>query len=820
MSPRTKKTKHPGPTLLDAEIETKAFNEHVESAFLEYAMSVIVGRALPDVRDGLKPVHRRILWAMHEAGYRPDRNYVKCARVVGDVMGTFHPHGDQSIYDALVRMGQPFSMRLPLIDAHGNFGSPSDPPAAMRYTECRLDEAAMALLQGIDESTVDLATNFDGSSEEPVVLPARFPNLLVNGSEGIAVGMATKIPPHNLAEVCAAAEAMIDQPDMTTARLLKKIKGPDFPTGGRIMGGDGLREAYETGRGTIRLRATVEVKEAHKGDEIIVTEIPYQTSVDQIAEKAAELVEEGKIGDVRDIRNESANGETRLVIELRPGANTPVVLNNLYKHTPLQTTFGINMVALVDGVPRTLSVRDLLTEWVRHSEEVIRRRSQFRLDKAEARLHIVDGLLRAIDLLDEIITLIRASKDRAAARLGLMGNDFAFTEIQANHILDLPLGRLTQLGTQELADEAKALKKTIRDLKKILKDRGVLLGVIKDELFEIRQRHQTPRRTVLDDDTGDIEVTELVDDEPLTITITARGYVKAISKRSRGKQVADPGDHDAVAQVIDTSALGSVVFFTDAGKCYKAEGHEVPKKKLTAAPNLFQFSSNEQVVAVMDGAEADAVGLVGFVTAKGQTKTVEAGEFTEAAGRRDGLVAMKLAEGDRVAAVFGVPQDGSATEMVVATAEGQGIRFSLEEVRPMGRSAGGVRAIRLKGDDRVVGAAAVGPVDETVLVATSRGYAKRTRIDDLNVQRRGGGGLRLARLNVKTGSVAGVLAADVRSGFAVLGDAAAASFMGGSAGLKPRESGGVALDGVDFEVQRVVGVQAGDIAVNGNGGDP
>src|SRR5262245_24704832 len=515
------------------EIPSRTLAEEVESAFLEYSMSVIVSRALPDVRDGLKPSQRRILWAMHDANLRPDRPFVKCARVVGDVMANYHPHGDTAIYDALVRMGQPFSLSAPLIDKHGNFGSPSDPPAASRYTECRLSQLAMEMLGGIDEGTVDFEPNYDASRTEPIVLPARFPNLLVNGSQGIAVGMATNIPPHNLAEVCNAAIRLIDKPDATLSELMRHVKGPDFPTGGLIMGDDGIKDAYRTGRGTVRVRAVHEIENVRRGGQaIVLTEIPFQTSVDAIAGKLAELVESGKIDGVRDIRNESGQGKTRLVIELRTDYNPQIVLNNLFKHTAAQTTFPVNMVALDDGVPRTITLGEALRGWLDHQIIVVTRRTQFRLDKAEARLHIVEGLVKAVEMIDAVVKAIRSSRDRAAAREALMAKRFGFSEIQANHILDMPLGRLTQLGIEELTKEKAELEATIKELRRILAKRDVLMGVIREELIALRDAHKSPRATeIVSDDTGSIDVVELVEDEPYVVTVTARGYVKAVPTR-------------------------------------------------------------------------------------------------------------------------------------------------------------------------------------------------------------------------------------------------------------------------------------------------
>src|SRR5258708_3976726 len=484
---------------LDAPAEgpSRTLVEEVEAAFLECSMGVIVSRALPDVRDGLKPVQRRILWAMHDSTLRPDRPFVKCARAVGEVMANYHPHGDTAIYDALVRMGQPFSLTAPLIDKHGNFGSPSDPPAASRYTECRLSPLAMELLAGIDEGTVDFEPNYDASRNEPVVLPARFPNLLVNGSQGIAVGMATNIPPHNLAEICNAAVKLIDKPEVTLSELMRIVKGPDFPTGGLIMGDDGIKDAFRTGRGTVRVRAVhqTEALPRRGGQAIVLTEVPFQTSVAAISGKLTELVLAGKIDGVRDIRNESGQGRTRLVIELRPDTNPQIVLNNLFKHTAAQSTFPVNMVALVDDVPRTVTLQEALQHWLDHQVVVVTRRSQFRLQKAQDRLHIVEGLVKALDMIDAIVKAIRASKDRGAARIALMEKPFGFSGIQANHILDMPSGRLTQLGAHGLDKERKELLVLVKELTGILSKHDVLMGVIRGELIAVRDAHKAPRRT-------------------------------------------------------------------------------------------------------------------------------------------------------------------------------------------------------------------------------------------------------------------------------------------------------------------------------------
>jgi DNA gyrase subunit A len=752
-----------------SEVPTRTLAEEVEAAFLEYSMSVIVSRALPDVRDGLKPVQRRILWAMHDANLRPDRPFVKCARVVGDVMANYHPHGDSAIYDALVRMGQTFSSTAPLIDKHGNFGSPSDPAAASRYTECRLAETAMQLLAGIDEGTVDLAPNYDSSRSEPVVLPARFPNLLVNGSQGIAVGMATNIPPHNLAEVCNAAVKLIDKPDATLSELMRIVKGPDFPTGGLIMGDDGIKDAYRTGRGTVRVRAVHVVEDLPRrgGQAIVLTEVPFQTSVDAIAGKLAELVESGKIDGVRDIRNESGQGKTRLVIELRPDTNPQIVLNNLFKHTAAQSTFPVNMVALVDGVPHTITLQDALQGWLDHQVVVVTRRTQYRLEKAQARLHIVEGLVKALDMIDAIVKAIRASKDRAAARDALMSKRFQFSEIQANHILDMPLGRLTQLGRDELDKERKELEATVKELKRMLAKRDVLMGVIREELIGVRDAHKAPRRTeIVADDTGTLDVVSLVEDEAYVVTVTARGYVRAVPERSRKSQVANPGERDAIAQVIETTALSGLLFFSDRGRAYRATVHELPKERLTAAQNLFQLGDGEQVVAVLDARLHEDHPNVVFVTASGTVKRTALSEFAEASGRQNGIVAMKIADGDRIVSVFPGWDD---YELLVVTANGQGIRFVEEDVRPVGRSAGGIRAIRLKGDDRVVGGCAVAH-EEIVIIATEQGFAKRTSVDEFPVQTRGGSGLKAAKIDKARGPLVAVTPATDEVAF-LTGDA-------------------------------------------------
>ena len=788
-----------------AEVPSRTLVEEVEAAFLEYSMSVIVSRALPDVRDGLKPVQRRILWAMHDANLRPDRPFVKCARVVGDVMANYHPHGDASIYDALVRMGQTFSLTAPLIDKHGNFGSPSDPPAASRYTECKVSPLAMELLAGIDEGTADFEPNYDASRTEPVVVPARFPNLLVNGSQGIAVGLATNIPPHNLAEVCNAALRLIDKPDATLPELMRIVKGPDFPTGGLIMGDDGIKDALRTGRGTVRVRARHEIESGRRGAQaIVLTEVPFQSSVDAIAGKLAELVESGKIDGVRDIRNESGQGKTRLVIELRADTNPQIVLNNLFKHTTAQTTFPVNFVALVDGVPRTLNLQEALQAWVDHQVVVVTRRTQYRLERAEARLHIVEGLVKALDMIDAVVKAIRAAKDRAAARDALMAKRFGFTEIQANHILDMTLARLTQLGREELAKEKSELEATIKELRRILAKREVLMKVIHDELVAVRDAHKAPRRSeIVTDDAGTIETVALVEDEPYAVTVTARGYVRAVAERGRAR-VVNAGERDAIAQVIDTSALAGVLFFTDRGRAYRSTVHELPKDRLTAAQNLFQFGDGERVIAVIDARLHEEHPNLVFVTQQGGVKRTSLAEFADASGRRDGIVAMKLSEGDKVVSVFPGWDD---FELLLVTGAGQGIRFAEEEVRPVGRSAGSMRGIRLKGDDRVVGGCAVAH-EEIVVLATEAGYAKRTAVDEFPVQARGGAGVKAAKIDKARGPLVGIAAADESVAFVTSDGAVSVPAL--SVRAAARDGGGSKVTGVPGGVQRVVKVAGAD----------
>ena len=741
-------------------IEPIEIQQEMEQSFLDYAMSVITARALPDARDGLKPVHRRILWSMFSTGMRPDRPHKKCATVVGDVIGNYHPHGDNAIYEAMVRMGQTFSLANTLIDPHGNFGSPNDPPAAYRYTECRLTDLAMRMVESIDEDTVDLTPTFDGSGEEPLVMPARFPNLLVNGSQGIAVGMATNIPTHNLTEVIDATLHLIDNPDATVADLMEFVQGPDFPTGGLIMGRAGLTSAFTTGRGSIRIRAQAEIVEDGKNTQIVVTEIPYQQSVENIEQKIADAVDRKIIDGIRELRNESAKGQTRFVIELKRDAPASVVLNNLYKHTPLQTSFAANMVALIDGVPRTINLRDALTAYVEHQIDVVTRRSEYRLSQAQDRAHIVEGLLRALDLIDEIITLIRGSEDRVSALGELQLEPFAFSERQANHILDMQLGRLTRLGRTRLEEELIELQARIKELQEILSNDSQLRAVIKEELNEVREEHDTPRRSQIVFDEGDMEVEDLIDNEPVVITLSKGGYIKSVAadtfrtqgRGGRGVQGARLKDDDILVRVLTTTAHSYLLFFTNRGKVYRLKAYQVPMMERTArgtaVVNLLQLEPDEVVEAVIDTQEFVADEFLLFVTRKGVVKKTTFTEYDK--NRTNGLIAINLRDGDELVRVIQVREND---DVILVSSAGQAIRFAGNQVRPMGRSAAGVRGMKLRGDDVVVAAAATSENDQRyLLTVTEGGYGKRTPIEAYPRKGRGTMGVKGIKLTEARGA--------------------------------------------------------------------
>ena len=748
------------PPLEFGRVEPVEIQVEMERSFLEYSMSVIMARALPDARDGLKPVHRRILYAMFESGVRPDRPHVKCSRVVGDVVGKYHPHAPEAVYDALARMAQDFSLRHPLVDGHGNFGSPHDPPGAMRYTECRLAPLAMQLLAGIDEDTVDMVSNYDGKEEEPWVLPARFPNLLVNGSQGIAVGMATNIPPHNLGEVIDATIHLIDHPEATPDDLMAFVKGPDFPTGGLILGRAGIQDAYRTGRGSIKMRAIASIEDGPRGPQIIATEIPYQASVESIAEKSAELVNARTIEGIREIRNERANRVNRLVFELKRDATATVVLNNLYKHTPLQSSFPVNMVALVDGVPRTLNLAQMLTAYVGHQVEVVTRRSQYRLRRAAERAHIVEGLLRALDLIDQIIALIRSSADKAAARVGLMAEPLSFSEVQAEHILDMTLSRLTRLGRSDLESEMAKLRETIAELEAILADPGRLRQVIKDELSEVRAKHAEPRRAQITFDPGDLDSLDLIEDEDLVVTMSQAGYIKTVSadafrtqgRGGRGVAGARLRDNDYVERIVHTTAHAYLLFFSNRGKVYRLKAHEIPMKERTARGtaivNLLALAPNERIQAIIDTRDYETSRFLVFVTKKGQVKKTRFTEYDSS--RRDGLIAINLREDDELVRVI---QTGGEDDIFMVAKSGMTVRFSEDEVRASGRAAQGVIGMRLRDDDEVVSADAPRPDAPDLLVVTDAGFGKRTKLERFPRKGRGTMGVRGIRLTARRGYV-------------------------------------------------------------------
>ena len=743
-------------------VEPIEIQEEMERSFLDYAMSVITARALPDVRDGLKPVHRKILWGMYDIGARPDRLHMKCARVTGDVGGRYHPHSEDAIYDALVRMAQDFSLRHPLVDGHGNFGTPDFGPAARRYTECRLDPLAMdVMLLDIDENTVDMVDNYSGEFQEPLVLPARFPNLLVNGSQGIAVGMATNIPPHNLGETIDAVLHLLDHTEATPDDLMQFVTGPDFPTGGLIMGRSGILDAYRTGKGSIRVRARTEIIEGtgRQRDRIVVTEMPYQASISATATKIKELVETRQIEGIADVNDESAGGQTRLVIELKKDAPALVILNNLYKHTPLQTNFAVNTVALVDGVPRTLNLVQVLQAYIDHQVDVIRRRSQFRLDKARRRAHLVEGLLKAINVIDEVIALIRGSEDRAAARAGLMTEPFEFSIEQAEHILDMRLGQLTRLARIDLETEAENLRATIAELEAILGDDAKLRSVIRDELAAVKQRFATPRRSEITFDVGDIDIEDLIDDEELVVTMSSRGYVKTVAadtfraqgRGGRGVAGASLRDDDYVSHILTTTAHAYLLFFSNRGRVYRLKAHEIPRKdrtaRGTAIVNLLPLQPGEHIQAVIDTRDYETNRFLFFATKQGQVKKTKFNEYDSSL--RSGLIAISLRDGDELVKV--IPTNGGDDIFMVARS-GMTIRFGEDDVRAMGRVAAGVRGMKLRTGDELV-SCDVARDDVSLLIVTDAGYGKRTQLDKFNAQGRGGQGVRGIKLTAKKGFV-------------------------------------------------------------------
>ncbi|HVM36117.1 MAG TPA: DNA gyrase subunit A [Actinomycetota bacterium] len=750
--------------------------EEVQTSFLEYAMSVIVSRALPDVRDGLKPVIRRILYAALDSGLRPDQSFRKSATLVGEVMGGYHPHGNDAIYDALARLVQDFSSRYPLLAGQGNFGSvDGDPPAAMRYTECRLAPIAMELLRDIDEETVDFTPNYDGKKLEPAVLPARFPNLLVNGSTGIAVGMATNIPPHNLGEVVDAVIEYLENPELSLDRekmlemCMRHVKGPDFPTGAYIVGRSGIRDAQMTGRGSIKMRAVCEIEEGPKGNpRIIVTEIPYQVNKSRLLIKMAELVNKKELEGIADIRDESSREGMRVVIDLKRAAIPNVVLNQLYKRTQLQDNFGVNVLALVDGVPRTLNLAEVIEHYVTHQIDVVTRRTRFRLRKAEERAHILEGLIIALDHIDEIIALIRAAADVPEARGGLMVR-FGLSEVQAQHILDMPLRRLTALEQDKVREEYDELQRTIAELRAILADPGRVRSLIAEELAEVRRKYADERRSQIIAEEGEFDIEDLIADEDLVVSISRDGYIKSVpvdtyrrqGRGGRGVRGSTLKEGDIVEHVMTTTAHSYILLFSNSGRVYRLKAHEVPKRdrtaRGTAAVNVVAMRPEDSVAAMIDTRDYETYRYLLIATKKGMVKKTLFREYDSS--RKEGIIALNLKDGDEVVRVR--PTSG-AEDILLITRKGKAIRFSESAARPMGRTATGVIGIRLDEDDEVVACDVIRNEDDELLIVTERGYGKRVKLGQFPRKGRGGKGVIAAKLTRPRGQIVG--ASVVRAG--------------------------------------------------------
>ena len=746
-------------------LKPRDIEEELKTSFISYAMSVITSRALPDVRDGLKPVHRRILYSMVELGVTPDKPYRKSARIVGDVLGKYHPHGDSAVYDAMVRLAQPFNTRYMLVEGQGNFGSvDGDGAAAMRYTEARLSKLSMEMVRDLDKETVDFYPNFDETLMQPDVLPSRFPNLLVNGSAGIAVGMATNIPPHNLGEVVDAVVCMLDNPECTVDDLMQYIKGPDFPTGGVILGKRGIYDAYHEGRGKIITRAKSEIEEMHNGRQrIVVTEIPYQVNKARLIEKIAELVHDKRLEGISDIRDESDRSGMRIVIELKRDVNANVVLNYLYRHTQMQETFGAIMIALVDGTPKVLSLRQIIHHYIEHQESVITRRTQYDLDKALARSHILEGLLIALDNIDEVIALIRASADGNVARNGLMER-FGLTEKQAQAILDMRLQRLTGLERERLEAEYAELEKQIAYYQAVLADEQLVRGIVKDEILEIKRKYADERRTEISALEGEIDMLDLVQEEDMVITMTHFGYVKRVSmsayraqkRGGKGVSAATTREEDYVEQMFVTSTHDQIMFFTNRGRVYQMWCYEIPEAgraaKGTAIVNLLQLDGGEKVTAMVDVPEEKLQGsYLMMATRQGTIKRTELSEFVNL--RKSGLIAIVLREDDDL---IGVALTDGRREVLLGTRDGMSIRFAETDLRPIGRNAVGVRGIELAEGDQVV-AMSIVEEDTDVLAITENGYGKRTAIEEYRLQSRAGKGIKAMNLTDKTGGLAGQL---------------------------------------------------------------
>ncbi|MEY8364760.1 DNA gyrase subunit A [Anaerovoracaceae bacterium 41-7] len=755
-------------TLLeDTKLEQHEISKEMKKSYIDYSMSVIVGRALPDVRDGLKPVHRRILYGMSQLGVTPDKPHKKSARIVGEVMGKYHPHGDSSIYDAMVRLAQDFSTRYMLVDGHGNFGSvDGDGAAAMRYTEARMTPFSLQMIRDIEKETVNFVDNFDGEEKEPVVLPSRFPNLLVNGSNGIAVGMATSIPPHNLSEVIDATVELIDNEEATVEDLMKYVKGPDFPTGATILGKNGVREAYKTGIGKVKVRSCCEIEETDRGrSQIIVTEIPYQVNKARLIEKMAELVKDKRIEGISAIRDESNRNGMRIVIELKRDANPQITLNRLYKHTQLQESYSMIMIALVDGRPKVLNLYDILSEYLKFQKEVVTRRTQFDLKKAEARAHILEGLRIALDNIDEIIKIIRSAYNDAREKLM---ERFGLSEIQAQAILDMRLARLQGLEREKIDKEYAELMERIAYFNSLLADEKLLMGVVKDELLEIKEKYGDDRRTKMVADVDEFDDEDLVAEEKVAITLTHLGYIKRVpadtykAQRRGGKGITGitTRENDFVKDLIMTSTHDYLMFFTNTGKAHKIKAFEIPEATRTAkgtpAVNFLNLMQRERITAIIPVQEfADDKFLIA-VTKNGTIKKTPLSQFDTQ--RKTGLIAINLKDDDQL---IGIKETTGSNNVIIVTKNGKCICFSEEDVRSMGRIAGGVRAIKLEKDDEVVAMELVEPGQE-LLVVTENGYGKRTPVEDYKIQVRGGKGLLTYDKSKfkKTGALIGAMVVD------------------------------------------------------------
>lgn len=755
-------------TLLeDTRMEQHEIHDEMKKSYIDYAMSVIVGRALPDVRDGMKPVHRRILYGMGQLGVTPDKPHKKSARIVGEVMGKYHPHGDSSIYDAMVRMAQDFSQRYMLVDGHGNFGSiDGDGAAAMRYTEARMTPFALQMLRDLEKETVDFKDNFDGEEKEPVVLPSRYPNLLVNGSNGIAVGMATSIPPHNLSEVIDATVKLIDEPEATVEDLMKIVKGPDFPTGAKILGKSGMKEAYKTGIGKVKVRSCCEIEETDRGrSQIIISEIPYQVNKSRLIEKMAELVKDKRVEGISAIRDESNRDGIRIVIELKRDANPQITLNRLYKHTQLQDSYSMIMIALVDGQPKVLNLHDILSEYIKFQKEVVTRRTQFDLKKAEARAHILEGLRIALDNIDEVIKTIRSAYNNAKE---LLMTNFGLSEIQAQAILDMRLARLQGLEREKIEKEYAELMEKIAYYNSLLADETLLMGVIKDELLEIKSKYGDKRRTKIVKDESDFDDEDLVEEEKVAVTLTHLGYIKRVpadtykAQKRGGKGIMGitTRENDFVKDLIMTSTHDYLIFFTNTGKAHKIKAFEIPEATRTArgtpAVNFLNLMQKERITAVIPVEEFSEEKYLIAVTKHGTIKKTALSEFDT--NRKTGLIAIKLKDDDQL---IGIKETTGNNNVIIVTKKGKCICFNEQDVREMGRIAGGVRAIKLDDDDEVVAMELV-EANQQLLVVTENGFGKRTPVEEYKVQVRGGKGLLTydkAKFK-KTGALIGAMVVD------------------------------------------------------------